>query len=175
MKIIKMPSGLSSLTAAICIHIETTSKTFLLVGGFTNLLRRAPLTEFFTLCEKIFNLCFAAKTYLNMVRRRLGLSYWSLSAYLQLKVKNALQFIDNYETAVAEEARKRCVDGMICGHIHHAEMRNINGILYCNNGDWVEICTAPVEHLDERLKILCWAEERSFSMLPQTMVVDVAA
>ncbi len=115
--------------------------------------------------DRAYNACLAFNTWLNKARRRLGFSYWSLSAYLKLKVKNAVQFIDNYETAVAEEARKRGVDGVICGHIHHAEMRDIGGILYCNDGDWVESCTALVEHHDGRLEILHWAEERRFPML----------
>ena len=77
--------------------------------------------------------------------------------------------------SAAKRYAKRYVDGVICDHIYHAEMRNVNGILYCNDGDWMEICTALGEHLDGRLKILCWAEERGFSMLPQTTVVDAAA
>ncbi len=117
--------------------------------------------------DRAYTACLAFNTWLNLLRRRLGFSYWSLSAYMKLKVKNAVQSIDNYETAAAEEARKRGVDGVICGHIHHAEMRDIEGILYCNDGDWVESCTALVEHHDGRLEILHWAEERSFSMLQE--------
>lgn len=95
----------------------------------------------------------------NNIRRRLGYPYWSLSAYLKHRVKNAVQFIDNYEHAVAAEARRRGVDGVVCGHIHHAEIRTIDGILYCNDGDWVESCTALVEDFDGKLRILRWAEE----------------
>jgi UDP-2,3-diacylglucosamine pyrophosphatase LpxH len=94
----------------------------------------------------------------NVARRRMGLSYWSLSSYLKHKVKNAVQYIDNYEQTMAEEARKRGVDGVVCGHIHHAEMRDVNGIVYCNDGDWVESCTALVEHHDGSLEILHWLE-----------------
>lgn len=126
--------------------------------------------------DRAYNTCLTLNTWLNMLRRRLGFSYWSLSAYLKFKVKNAVQFIDNYETAVAEEARKRGVDAVVCGHIHHAEMRMIDGVLYCNDGDWVESCTALVEHHDGRLEILHWAEERNFSMLPAPeQRVDAAA
>ena len=125
--------------------------------------------------DRAYNLCLALNTWLNLLRRRLGFSYWSLSAFLKLKVKNAVQFIDNFETAVAEEARKRGVDGVVCGHIHHAEMRDIDGILYCNDGDWVESCTALVEHFDGTLEILRWAEERSFSMLADRAPVGAAA
>lgn len=99
-------------------------------------------------------------TWFNHLRRRMGLPYWSLSAYLKNRVKNAVEFISDYERAIAEEARRRHVDGVVCGHIHHAEIRMIDGILYCNDGDWVESCTALVEHFDGRLEILRWAELR---------------
>jgi UDP-2,3-diacylglucosamine pyrophosphatase LpxH len=93
---------------------------------------------------------------LNAVRRRLGLPYWSLSAYLKFKVKNAASFISNFEEALAREARERHVDGVVCGHIHHAEIRDIGGVLYCNDGDWVESCTALTEDVRGRLEIVRW-------------------
>jgi UDP-2,3-diacylglucosamine pyrophosphatase LpxH len=108
-----------------------------------------------------YNLALGLNTWLNRLRRRLGFDYWSLSAFLKLKVKNAVQFIADFENAVAEEARRRGVDGVVCGHIHHAEIRDIGGLVYCNDGDWVESCTALVEHPDGRLEILRWAEERA--------------
>ncbi len=94
--------------------------------------------------------------YVNRVRRWWGLPYWSLAAYLKYKTKRAVQFIADFETAVAREARERAVDGVVCGHIHHAEMRPIAGVLYCNTGDWVESCTALAEHRDGRLEIIRW-------------------
>lgn len=94
----------------------------------------------------------------NRVRARLGLPYWSLSRYLKLKVKRAVSYVGDFESAVAREARRRQVHGVVCGHIHHAEMRDIDGILYCNDGDWVESLTALVEHPDGRLEILDWSE-----------------
>jgi UDP-2,3-diacylglucosamine pyrophosphatase LpxH len=103
--------------------------------------------------------------YYNLARRRLGLPYWSLSAYLKSKVKNAVEYVSSYERAVAAEATRRGVDGVICGHIHHAEIRDIGGVLYCNDGDWVESCTALVEHADGRLEIVDWARLRAFDML----------
>jgi UDP-2,3-diacylglucosamine pyrophosphatase LpxH len=90
----------------------------------------------------------------NSARARLGLPYWSLSRYLKLKVKRAVSYVSDFETAVAREARKRGADGVVCGHIHHAEMRTIDGVLYCNDGDWVESLTALVEHHDGRLAIV---------------------
>lgn len=95
----------------------------------------------------------------NYVRRKMGYSYWSLSAYLKHKVKNAVEFMGDFEEAVANEAKRRDVDGVICGHIHHAEMREIGGILYLNDGDWVESCTALAEHEDGQWEIIYWADE----------------
>ncbi len=83
--------------------------------------------------------------------------YWSLAAFLKHKVKNAVSYIANFEHALAAAARKHKVDGLVCGHIHRAEMRMIDGVLYCNDGDWVESCTALVEHADGLLEILDWS------------------
>jgi UDP-2,3-diacylglucosamine pyrophosphatase LpxH len=98
----------------------------------------------------VFNVFF------NLARKRLGYRYWSLSAYLKYKVKNAVAAIGKFEESVAELARARGADGVVCGHIHHPEVRDIDGILYANDGDWVESCTALVEHEDGRLELLRW-------------------
>jgi UDP-2,3-diacylglucosamine pyrophosphatase LpxH len=90
----------------------------------------------------------------NRARARAGLPYWSLSRYLKLKVKRAVSYVGDFEAAVAREARRRGADGVVCGHIHHAEMRWVDGVLYCNDGDWVESLTALVEHADGRLEII---------------------
>jgi UDP-2,3-diacylglucosamine pyrophosphatase LpxH len=101
----------------------------------------------------------------NTARRRLGYPYWSLSAYLKRRVKNAMQYIASFADAVANEARRRGVEGIVCGHIHHAEIRPIGEILYCNNGDWVESCTALVEHFDGRLELVDWVDRWAFDLL----------
>lgn len=110
--------------------------------------------------DTAYTVLLAVNTWLNFVRRRLGLTYWSVSAYLKHKVKNAVEYIGNYEVALADEARRRRVDGVVCGHIHHAEMRALEGVLYCNDGDWVESCTALVEAMSGELQIIRWADER---------------
>jgi len=92
----------------------------------------------------------------NRLRARLGLDYWSLSQYLKHKVKNAVSFISSFEQVLVREARRRGYDGVVCGHIHHAEIRQVDGLLYCNDGDWVESLTALAETLDGRLEILRW-------------------
>jgi UDP-2,3-diacylglucosamine pyrophosphatase LpxH len=114
--------------------------------------------------DQAYNLMIAVNHWFNWLRRRLGYPYWSLSAFLKLKVKNAVDYINDFEVAVAAEARRRGADGVVCGHIHKAEMRSIDGILYCNDGDWVESCTALVEHRDGRLEVLDWAKVRQVSM-----------
>ena len=92
----------------------------------------------------------------NRLRRALGRPYWSLSAFLKHKAKRAVQYVGDFEAAVADEAARQGVDGVVCGHIHHAEMRPFGPVLYANCGDWVESCTALAEHADGRLELLRW-------------------
>ena len=92
----------------------------------------------------------------NTLRARFGFGYWSLSQYVKHKVKNAVSFISDFEHVLVREARRRGYDGVICGHIHHAQIRTIDGVLYCNDGDWVESLTAIVETMEGELKIVTW-------------------
>jgi UDP-2,3-diacylglucosamine pyrophosphatase LpxH len=100
----------------------------------------------------------ALSTRINIVRRRLGFTYWSLSAWAKARVKNAVSFIGRFEETLAAEAKRHGVDGVICGHIHSASMRDFGGFTYINTGDWVESCTAVVEHRDGRMEIIRWQE-----------------
>jgi UDP-2,3-diacylglucosamine pyrophosphatase LpxH len=109
-----------------------------------------------TLGDRAYAAALQLNDLLNLARRRLGLPYWSLSAYLKHKVKNAAAFITDFEQAVARAAHLRGVDGVVCGHIHHAQIKTINGVLYCNDGDWVESCTALTEDARGRLEIVEW-------------------
>ena len=97
--------------------------------------------------DTLYEFTLRLNRHFNSLRARLGLPYWSLTQYLKHRVKGAVNFISSFETALAAEARKRGLDGVVCGHIHRAEMRVIDGTLYCNDGDWVESLTALVEHL----------------------------
>jgi len=121
-----------------------------------------------TLGDGAYELALSLNRWLNIARRKLGLPYWSLSAFLKHKVKNAVQYISSYENAIVAQARRRKLDGVICGHIHTAELRDMDGITYANDGDWVESCTALVEHFDGRLEILNWAELRGTNYLERT-------
>ena len=114
----------------------------------------------------------------NGIRRLFNSSYWSLAAYLKHKVKNAVDYIGNFEDALAHFAEERGVDGVVCGHIHHAEIRDINGILYCNDGDWVESCTSLIEYNDGQLEILHWEnnfEQSTISELEEILGTRHAA
>ena len=103
-----------------------------------------------------YQLAIVANTWFNQVRKKFGIGYWSLSAWAKMKVKNAVNFIGDYENTLANEAVRRGLDGVICGHIHHAIIRQIDGVTYVNTGDFVESCSAIVEHNDGRLEIIYW-------------------
>jgi len=109
---------------------------------------------------RIYDTLIRVNRYVNWVRRKFGFPYWSLANYLKHKVKNAVNYISNFEEAVAHEAHKQGADGLVCGHIHRAEITDISGVLYCNCGDWVESCTALVENDDGSLQILHWGDEQ---------------
>jgi len=109
--------------------------------------------------DTAYTLLMGANRWINLIRRRFGLPYWSLSKMAKHKVKNAVEFISRYEEVVARAAGQRGVDGVVCGHIHTAEMREFGGVEYYNDGDWVEGCTALVEHFDGRMEILHWQHE----------------
>lgn len=109
--------------------------------------------------DALYHLLMGLSGRVSAIRRRLGLRYWSLSKMAKHKVKNAVEFIYRYEQVVARAVAARKVDGVVCGHIHTAEMRELDGVEYYNDGDWVEGCTALVEHFDGRMEILHWPEE----------------
>ena len=143
------------------IHETADGRRFLVTHGdeFDGVVQHARWLAL--LGDWAYRAVLAANTMINRAGRRLDFRYWSFSAFLKTRMKNAIQFIENFEAAVADEARRRGVDGVICGHIHKAEMRDIDGIAYVNDGDWVESCTALVEHHDGRLEILDWTRLRA--------------
>jgi UDP-2,3-diacylglucosamine pyrophosphatase LpxH len=108
--------------------------------------------------DALYTMTLKLNQHFNALRGRMGLPYWSLSQFLKHKVKNAVSYIGAFEAALAREARKRGLDGVVCGHIHKAEIRDIDGTLYCNDGDWVESLTALVETVHGELRILNWHE-----------------
>ena len=110
--------------------------------------------------SRAYALLLRANRLVNFVRPKLGLPYWSLAGHLKHKVKNAISFISNFESAVAMAARRHGVDGVVCGHIHRAEISTMGEVLYLNCGDWVESCTALVEREDGGIELLHWSDQQ---------------
>ena len=150
-----------------CIHETADGKRLLVLHGdeFDAIVKNSRLLA--KLGSKAYDLLLGLNYYVNRYRRFFNFSYWSLAGYLEHKVKNAVEFISSFEKALARVAKERNVDGVVCGHIHHAEIRQIDDVLYCNDGDWVESCTSMVEHPDGRLELICWAEEFQRSTLSE--------
>jgi UDP-2,3-diacylglucosamine pyrophosphatase LpxH len=148
-------------------HVTADGKRLLVMHGdeFDSVVRYAKFLAL--LGDWAYTAALVVNRYYNAVRRRLGQPYWSLSAWLKRQVKEACKAIDRFETALANEAKRRGFDGVVCGHIHHAEMRMVNGVLYLNDGDWVESCTALVEHDDGRLEMIDWATLNQLSFFTQ--------
>jgi UDP-2,3-diacylglucosamine pyrophosphatase LpxH len=139
-------------------HDAADGRRYLVMHGdaFNLVVRHARWLAF--LGDWAYVAALALSTRINIVRRRLGFTYWSLSAWAKARVKNAVSFIGRFEETLAAEAKRHGVDGVICGHIHSAAMRDFGGFTYINTGDWVESCTAVVEHRDGRMEIIRWQE-----------------
>ena len=149
------------------VHVTADGRTLWVVHGdyFDGIIQCAKWLAY--LGDTLYEFTLRMNRHVNHFRGRFGLPYWSLSAYLKHKVKKALNYVMDFEVAVAQEARRRGHDGVVCGHIHRAEMRVIQGTLYCNDGDWVESRTALVEHRDGHLEIVHWHEEDGSTGVPQ--------
>ena len=145
------------------VHRAADGRRFLVIHGdeFDGVIRYAKVIAH--LGDWAYDLALFLNRWFNVVRRRLGYQYWSLSQWLKRQVKEAVKAIDRFEVALAQEARRRGLEGVVCGHIHHAEMREVQGVLYMNDGDWVESCTALVEHADGRFELVDWARENRLS------------
>ena len=146
--------GIEVLNEAV--HVTATGQRLWVVHGdlFDGVVQYAKWLAY--LGDYLYEVLLRVNRHFNSWRARMGLPYWSLSQYLKHKVKQAVNFVSDFESAVAREARDRGFDGVVCGHIHRAEMRHINGVLYCNDGDWVESLSALVEHMDGRLELVFW-------------------
>jgi UDP-2,3-diacylglucosamine pyrophosphatase LpxH len=151
------------------VHVTADGRRLLVIHGDSYDLIVKNARWLALLGDGAYTLALWVNNYFNKIRHLLGYEYWSLSAFLKLRVKNAVQYIGSFADALANEARSRDLDGVVCGHIHHAEIRDLGGVLYCNDGDWVESCTALVEHFDGRLEIVYWAERRSFEAIAAVM------
>jgi UDP-2,3-diacylglucosamine pyrophosphatase LpxH len=159
-------------------HVTADKKRLLIVHGdeFDIVVQHARWLA--SLGDWAYTVALWSNLWFNKIRRKLGFPYWSLSAWAKLKVKNAVNFIGDFEVALAEAARRHHADGVVCGHIHHAAIRDIGGIVYVNTGDFVESCTAVAEHDDGRLEILRWqmtAGEQLLAALAANETTQTAA
>jgi UDP-2,3-diacylglucosamine pyrophosphatase LpxH len=138
------------------VHVTATGKRLLVTHGdrFDGVMQHARWLAY--LGDSLYTFTLLLNRWFNWLRRRFGYPYWSLSQYLKHKVKNAVSFITAFERVMTEEARRRECDGVICGHIHKAEIRMLDGLLYCNDGDWVESLSALAENAEGGLEIIYW-------------------
>ena len=143
------------------IHVTADGRRLLVIHGdqFDNVVLYHRWLAF--LGDSAYTLLLKSNGTVAAIRRRLGLPYWSLAAHMKKRVKNAVQFVYRYEEVVAHAAAERQVDGVVCGHIHTAEIREFGDVTYYNDGDWVESCTALVEHADGTMAIIDWAEQEN--------------
>ena len=140
------------------IHESADGRRYLVIHGdlFDVVIKHARWLA--RLGDHAYDAAIAINTVFNRLRRMFGFGYWSLSQWAKLKVKTAVSYIGEFEQVLAAEARRHGADGIICGHIHHATIRDQDGVRYVNCGDWVESCTAIAEHDDGRFEILTWID-----------------
>ena len=153
------------------IHHAADGKRYLLLHGdeFDQITRHHRWVAL--LGDAAYEFLLRVGGWLSKTRRLLGISgYWSLAGYAKRRVKKAVNFISDFESSVAHAVRDRALDGVICGHIHWAEIRDVEGVSYLNCGDWVDSCTAIVEHFDGRMEIVRWGAERAAATTPQASV-----
>jgi UDP-2,3-diacylglucosamine pyrophosphatase LpxH len=139
------------------LHVAADGKRYFVLHGdeFDVVVRHSKWLAYFG--DWAYDFALFINTHFNAVRRFLGFGYWSFSAWAKLKVKNAVNFIGSFERELAAEAKRRGAEGVICGHIHHPTIREIEGVTYVNTGDFVESCSFVVEHDDGRLEVVYWA------------------
>ena len=156
-----VPYGISFGKIEICNkidHIGADGKRYLVIHGdmFDGITSLAPWISF--LGDSAYDFLLSLNNNYNWIRRKLGFGYWSFSKYLKHKVKGAVDFIFQFENNITDYCKRKFYCGVICGHIHNAEIKNIDNIIYMNTGDWVESCTALVEHFDGTFEIIHWSD-----------------
>ena len=142
------------------IHTTRTGKRLLVIHGdqFDSVVRCSRMLAI--IGSRLYDMLLKSNILLNFLRRKLGFPYWSLASMLKKRVKKAVNYISNFEAALAYAADKYEVDGVVSGHIHHAEITVKDSLIYCNCGDWVESCTALVETNDGSLELIHWTEQQ---------------
>ncbi|MCV0398123.1 MAG: UDP-2,3-diacylglucosamine diphosphatase [Rhizobiaceae bacterium] len=156
------------------IHVAADGRRYLVIHGdqFDAVVHNHRWLAY--LGDKAYDIAIVVNRLVSRVRRIFGLPYWSFSSWAKVRVKRAVNFISAFQDVVAQEARRRDVHGVICGHIHHAAIEEMDGVRYINTGDWVESCTAVAEHFDGSFSIIGWsqvalADKRGRRLVPVTI------
>ena len=156
------------------IHVGADRRRYLVIHGH----QLDGLVHFNRLLERVgsrlYDFILTLNTHFNRLRRRMGFGYWSVSSYLKQNTKSAVRYITGFEDGMVRLAQEHRVQGVICGHIHRAEQRQIHGLKYLNCGDWVESCTALVEDFDGQFQILRWHERRANSEVQDSLASKLA-
>jgi UDP-2,3-diacylglucosamine pyrophosphatase LpxH len=157
------------LVAREWVHVTADGKRLLLIHGdeFDQVTRHHRWVAI--LGDVAYDLLVKVNAWLSWMRRTLRIrGYWSLAGYAKRKVKSAVSFIYDFEDSVIHAVRERGLNGVVCGHIHSATIKEVNGLIYINCGDWVDSCTAIVEHLDGRLELIEWLHDQLPGTVPST-------
>jgi UDP-2,3-diacylglucosamine pyrophosphatase LpxH len=157
-----------------CVHTTARGLRMLVIHGdvFDGAVRFSPLLK--ATGSALYSIALFVGRYVNLVRTICGVRRWSMATWLKSRVGNAMDYVRRFEQAAAHEARARGMDGIICGHIHRPHIEQMGAVLYCNDGDWVEHCTALVEDRNGVLRLWQYAEEHSAAMAVP-MQLDQAA
>jgi UDP-2,3-diacylglucosamine pyrophosphatase LpxH len=142
-----------------CRYKAINGKTYMIIHGdmFDTALRN-KLTWLYHFGDMLYTQLLLINTVLVKIRKWFGLPYWSLSAYLKNKTKEAISFMSDFETLITDYCNKQKADGVICGHVHKADIKMIKNIEYMNDGDWVESMTALVENWNGKWEIISWTQ-----------------
>ena len=156
------------------IHVAADGRRYLVIHGdqFDGVVHSIRWLAY--LGDRAYDVAIIVNRVVARVRRSLGLSYWSFSSWAKVRVKKAVNFISAFQEIVVEEARRSDVDGVICGHIHHAVIEEMDGIRYVNTGDWVESCTAVAEHFDGTMEIIGWAKNLGGASADAEILVPIS-
>jgi len=159
------------------VHVAADGQRLLVVHGdeFDTDVRVAPLLGW--LGNSLYDVIIAAGRWVHGLRRQLRLPYWSLATWIKTRVPDAMRYVERFEAAAAREASRRGLDGIVCGHIHRPQLKVLEGVLYCNAGDWVEHCTALVEDRNGRMALIRWADAvgEEFGAVAPAPAFDTAA
>lgn len=156
------------------IHVTADGRRILILHGdkFDEVVRNMKWLAH--LGDAAYDFAIFLNRQISIIRRRMGLPYWSFSAYAKSKVKKAVAFISAFEEAVALDAVRHNVNGVMCGHIHQPAMRRLGAIDYYNTGDWVESCSAIIETMDGAFELVHWKPEAEFPITPMPLSVQAA-